>query len=123
MHRWIGLVMWALVSLPVQAAELLMFEERGCSWCALWDSEIGPIYPETDEARCAPLRRIDLGTTRPATVGVSRPVTYTPTFVLLDRGREVGRIHGYPGDMHFWGLLATLMERLPETSCSVEGRG
>ena len=33
-------------------------------------------------------------------------------FVLIDEGREIGRIRGYPGDIFFWGLLASLIERL-----------
>ena len=33
-------------------------------------------------------------------------------FVLIDQGREIGRIRGYPGDTFFWGLLANLIERL-----------
>ena len=33
-------------------------------------------------------------------------------FVLVDQGREFGRIRGYPGDIFFWGLLANLIERL-----------
>jgi len=27
-----------------QAAELVMFRRDGCSWCAKWDREIGPIF-------------------------------------------------------------------------------
>jgi hypothetical protein len=41
------------------------------------------------------------------------PIRYTPTFVLVDNGQEVGRIEGYPGDAFFWGLLERLLERLP----------
>ena len=37
---------------------------------------------------------------------------FTPVFVLVDGGREIGRIRGYPGDTFFWGLLANLIERL-----------
>ena len=33
-------------------------------------------------------------------------------FVLVDAGREIGRIRGYPGETFFWGLLASLIERL-----------
>jgi hypothetical protein len=36
----------------------------------------------------------------------------TPVFVLVDGGREIGRIRGYPGEDHFWGLLGELMARL-----------
>lgn len=102
------------------AAELVMFGERGCSWCARFEAEIGPIYPKTEEARRAPLRRVDLDQGVPAEFAHLRPVSFTPTFVLLEGGREIGRIQGYPGEMHFWGLLGMLLERL---DASAEGRG
>ena len=43
---------------------------------------------------------------------------YTPTLVLMDGGREVGRIVGYPGADLFWGLLGELFQRLPAESGS-----
>ncbi|MEJ5231328.1 MAG: hypothetical protein WHV64_03960 [Geminicoccaceae bacterium] len=97
-----------------EAAELVMFGERGCAWCARFEAEIGGIYPKTDEARRAPLRRVDLDEGIPSDLThLDRP-RVTPTFVLVDGGREVGRILGYPGELHFWGLLGMLLERLPE---------
>ena len=42
------------------AAELLMFTRKGCPWCAKFEAEVGRIYPQTDEGRLAPLRRIDI---------------------------------------------------------------
>ncbi|MBL3206218.1 thioredoxin family protein, partial [Klebsiella pneumoniae] len=41
---------------------------------------------------------------------------YTPTFILVDGGREIGRIEGYPGADFFWGLLERLAQRLPPQS-------
>lgn len=35
-----------------------------------------------------------------------------PVFVLVDKGRELGRIRGYPGEDHFWGLLGVLIKKL-----------
>ena len=35
------------------------------------------------------------------------------TFVLMHNGAEIGRILGYPGEDHFWGLLQQLLQRLP----------
>lgn len=97
------------------AAELVMFGERGCAWCARFEAEIGGIYPKTEEARRAPLRRVDLDEGIPTDLAhLDRP-RVTPTFVLIEEGREVGRILGYPGEMHFWGLLGMLLERLPES--------
>ena len=43
-------------------------------------------------------------------------IVYTPTFVLMDGGREIGRIVGYPGEDFFWSLLGELVQRLPAES-------
>ena len=69
---------------------LMMAEEDGCYWCARWNKEIGPIYPKTTEGRIAPLRRYDLHTDTPD-VAFARRVHFTPTFILVDSGKEVGR--------------------------------
>lgn len=112
----LGLAALAAIALAgaAEAAELVMFWERGCSFCTRFESEVGSIYGKTDEARRAPLRRVDLGEGIPSDLAHLRPPSFTPTFVLLDQGREIGRILGYPGEMHFWGLLGMLLERLPE---------
>ena len=34
-------------------------------------------------------------------------------FILVDKGREIGRIRGYPGAEGFWMQLSSLMDRLP----------
>jgi hypothetical protein len=108
----VGLLLW--LSAPASAAELLMYRTAGCPWCAAWDQKIGPIYPKTDEARRAPLRMIDLGHAGAPDVALTRPVRYTPTFVLVDGHREIGRIEGYPGEASFWGLLDALIAKLPQ---------
>jgi len=103
------LVSW----LPLSAAAetyLLMAEEKGCVWCARWNKEIAHIYPKTIEGQVAPLRRYDLKLEVPK-VDLARRVHFTPTFILVDQGREVGRIEGYPGEDFFWGLLGQLFER------------
>jgi hypothetical protein len=105
----------ALVALAgaADAAELVMYRRDGCPWCALWDREIGPIYPRTDIGRRLPLRLVDLDRGAGPAIRIHRPIRYTPTFLLVDAGREVGRIEGYPGDAFFWGLLERLLGQLP----------
>ncbi|WP_408635528.1 hypothetical protein [Pontibaca salina] len=90
---------------------LIMVEEAGCIWCARWDEEIAPIYPKTPEGQAAPLRRMDIKDTAPKGISFANKLHFTPTFVLLLDGREVGRIEGYPGEDFFWGLLSKMMER------------
>ena len=110
-----ALVGMALVSLPLRAAELVMFERDGCIWCARWDREVAPVYANTPEGNAAPLRRVDLGSTRADEPGLAAPVRFTPTFVLMDEGREVGRITGYIGDDAFWGLLGKMLADIEKT--------
>lgn len=97
------------------AAELLMFRRAGCPWCDRWDQAIGSIYPKTNEGHRAPVRMVDLDADAKPEVALARPVRYTPTFVLVDAGQEVGRIEGYPGEDFFWGLLENLLSSLPKT--------
>ena len=102
-----------------RAAELLMFEEKWCTWCERWNAEIGPIYPKTVEGKRAPLRRVDIHGQLPGDVALASRLQFTPTFVLVENGREVGRIEGYPGEDFFWGLLDRLLKRLePESTTS-----
>jgi hypothetical protein len=94
------------------AAELVMFEQAGCAWCETFDREIAPIYPKTTEGQRAPLRRVNIDYPLPADLGFIAIERLAPLFVLVDKGREVGRIRGYPGEDHFWGLLGALIKRL-----------
>lgn len=113
---------------PAAAAELVMFEREGCPYCARWNREVAPIYPKTAEGRRAPLRRVDLAEPRPSDLAAIANVVYTPTFVLLEDGKEIGRIVGYGGDEIFWSLLADLFAKLdrakpPRASPSVAPAG
>jgi hypothetical protein len=92
------------------AAELVMFWRAGCPYCARFDREIGPIYGRTDEGKAAPLRRVDIHKPIPPDLGSIAIERVTPVFVLVEQGREIGRIRGYPGEDNFWGLLAGLID-------------
>jgi len=98
---------------PASAAELIMFGKPGCPWCAAWDRDIGGIYDRTEEGRRAPLRRVDMTVERAANLRQIVNIVYSPTFVLLEAGREVGRIVGYPGEHFFWPALQELLAKLP----------
>lgn len=95
-----------------RAAELVMFYSPVCEWCEVWEREVGVVYSKTPEGRIAPLRRLDIDEPRPKTLSTIDAVIYTPTFVLMENGQEVGRILGYIGEYQFWGLLGPLVDRL-----------
>lgn len=93
-------------------AELLMFDDPGCPYCRQWHREVGPAYRNSAEAQRAPLRVVMLRGPRPAGVTLASPVRATPTFVLVQDGREVGRMTGYGGPDFFWSSLEPLMKKL-----------
>ncbi len=93
-----------------------MFEADYCTWCQIWEEEIGGIYHLTSESCQAPLKIIDFTTgDMPENFSIVEPVIYTPTFVLINNQQEVGRITGYPGADFFWVELNDIIKRgLPE---------
>lgn len=108
------LALQILLGPPALAAtELLMLEQPGCPWCKKFNEEIAPAYANTEEGRRAPLRRVDITEEWPEDLADIRPERLTPTFVLLHDGVEIDRLRGYPGDEFFWGLLNTMLGKLP----------
>lgn len=109
-----GAALALLTVLPAraEAAELVYVFEPGCPYCRLWDQEIGPIYGKTAESRRAALRPVDKRDPALAGLNLAKPVRFTPTFILMEDGAEIGRIEGYPGEDFFWGRLETLLKEL-----------
>jgi len=96
----------------VRAAQLIIFEQAGCAWCETFDRDIAPIYPKTIEGQRAPLRRVNIERSLPPDLAFIEMERLTPIFVLVEKGQEIGRIRGYPGEDHFWGLLGVLIKKL-----------
>jgi thioredoxin-related protein len=95
-----------------------MFTQPGCPWCEKFDREIAPAYAKTTEGKRAPLRRVDIGKPQPGDIAFILRERFTPVFVLIDNGREIGRIRGYPGDAFFYGLLANLIAQMDRGEAS-----
>ncbi|WP_457937909.1 transcriptional regulator [Mesorhizobium sp. 10J20-29] len=97
---------------PAVAAELLMLEQPGCVWCTRFNAEIAPAWPNTEEGRLAPLRRVDITEPWPEDLAGIRKERFTPTFVLVEDGNEIGRLRGYVGDEFFWYRIGELLAGL-----------
>jgi len=110
------------LSVPAFAAELVMYTRNGCPFCLRFEREVAPVYDRTPEGKAAPLRRVDLPAGGVRGEGLREPVIATPTFVLVEDGREVGRITGYLNDDMFWGLLGRLVAVI-ETPDQVQRSG
>lgn len=98
------------------AAELVMFTSKGCPYCIKFEAEVGRVYSQTDEGRLAPLRRVEVERPTPPDLRAIPNDRMTPTFVLLDNGREIGRIRGYTGQDFFYGQLQRLLQDLPASA-------
>ncbi len=106
------LLMLLLAPIAASAREpvhLLMVDQAGCIYCLRWDQEVGVAYPKSPQGRFAPLVRRPLD--HPDVRRLSPPAVYTPTFVVIDGAREVGRIVGYPGADFFWEELDQILAR------------
>ena len=104
----VALLFW---SIPSLALELVMVEQEICPYCKLFDSEVGEKYSSTEAGKRAPLRRVDLKSGWPEDLKGIRYDHLTPTFILIDNGKELGRFRGYPGPDEFWGLLEQLLAK------------
>ena len=111
----IGFLM--LVFAPVTLADvapttrLIMVTSPHCPWCEAFEEEVGSIYDKTPESLVFPMLRVDVDDQFPARFDDLNPAFFTPTFIFVRDGEEMGRIEGYPGMELFWWRLS---EFLPE---------
>lgn len=116
--RILIITLTAALALPfaqASAAELLMYRRDGCPYCAAWDREVGPGYNNSSFGKVAPVRMVDVHGARPQ-IALRSPIIYTPTFVLVDEAREIGRIEGYSSNDFFYGTIARLIGQLPASA-------
>lgn len=102
-----GLVL-ASGAVPAMAVELLMVEQAICPFCKQFDAEVD--YSNTKTGQAIPLRRIQLTDPWPQDLASISHDMLTPTFILVDNGKELGRLRGYPGKEPFWALINQLIK-------------
>ena len=102
-----------ILSENLMAAELIMVEQQGCYYCEEWKDQLGHIYPKTPEGKYAPLKTFDI-TEVDGIKGLERDVIFTPTFILMEKNKELGRLEGYSSEDFFWELLEGILEKETE---------
>jgi thioredoxin-related protein len=117
-----GAIFVAIAIAKAGAAELVLFEQAGCGWCETFDREIASVYPKTAEGQRAPLRRVNIDRSVPPDLSFIQVERLAPLFVLVNNGEEIGRIRGYPGEDHFWGLLSVLIKKLDAAATGEQGQ-
>ena len=95
----------APLDLRAAPAVLIMVGDPGCPYCARWDEEVSRSYRVSEEGKFAPLVQRTRGDPE---ISNLKKIVYSPTFVMLAYGEEVGRIVGYQGSDLFWMQLEQL---------------
>ena len=95
----------APLDLRAAPAVLVMVGDPGCPYCARWDEEVSRSYRMSEEGKFAPLVQRTRGDPE---ISDLKKIVYSPTFVMLAYGQEVGRIVGYQGSDLFWMQLEQL---------------
>ncbi len=101
----------ALADSPqAKRVELLVMEQTGCGYCEQWRADIGSTYDNSEEAKRAALRYVNIHDPLPDDLEV-KGTAFTPSFVLAIDGVEVSRIEGYLSESFFWGYLDSMLDK------------
>ena len=86
-------------------SEVVVFEIGGCGHCTAFRDNLGARYLASTTNAAAPLRYVDVGKIDPDTFHLRGEITTVPTIVLLQDGREVDRVEGYPVSQALFGMV------------------
>lgn len=100
-------------ALPEARFELLVVEIDNCIYCGLFRRDVAPTYTASVRARSVPMRFIDINAPDIDALSLTAAIDSVPTVLVVENGREVGRIAGYVGPEIFFHSLNRL---LPEGS-------
>ena len=89
----------------VPRAEVLVFEAAGCRYCVAFRDNLGARYLSSTTNTAAPLRYIDATRLDPNAFQLRTEITIVPTIVLMQDGREVDRVEGYPVSEALFGMV------------------
>ena len=108
----VALAFFAAAASFAEAAQLVMIDSAACSYCQRFKHEVAPTYAATRFGENAPLRLVSVLKRWPEDLKAVTPMRFTPVFILVEHGKEVGRMYGYKGKDDFWARLEVLFTYL-----------
>ncbi len=101
-------------ALPDSRFEVLVVEIDNCIYCGLFRRDVAPTYTTSPRAKSAPMRFVDINAPDVDRLALQGPIDTIPTVLVVESGREVGRITGYVGpEIFFHSLSQILPDRGP----------
>lgn len=100
-------------ALPDSRLEILVVEIDNCIYCGLFRRDVAPTYKVSSRAKTIPMRFIDINAPDVDRLALTAPIDSVPTVLVVENGRELGRIAGYVGPEIFFHSLSRL---LPDSS-------
>lgn len=100
-------------ALPDSRLEILVVEIDNCIYCGLFRRDVAPTYRGSSRAKTVPMRFIDINAPDVDRLALTAPIDSVPTVLVVENGRELGRIAGYVGPEIFFHSLSRL---LPDSS-------
>ena len=85
--------------------EVIVFEIGGCTYCTAFRDNLGARYLASTTNRAAPMRFVDVGRLDPQSFQLRADINTVPTIVVLQDGREVDRVEGYPLPQILFGMV------------------
>ena len=102
----IALTFATLSGIAIAGTRLVMVTSDYCPFCQAWERDVGAVYNKSPYAPSLPLTRVDMGSAMPEGVSLQAPVVGTPTFLIIQDGREIDRQRGYDDAEMFWWWLS-----------------
>ena len=89
---------------------MIMITDKNCTYCIVWEKQIGKIYPKTEIAKKFPLHRIEVKNFVNYTKYDLKKTNITPTFIFIKNDNETGRIEGYTNPEMFWWQVDEIID-------------
>lgn len=96
-------------SLSDTHVELIVVEVDNCLYCGVFRRDVVPTYEGSVRARSVPMRFININAPDVDQLALAGPIDSVPTVLVVENGRETGRIAGYVGPEIFFHSLARLL--------------
>jgi hypothetical protein len=93
--------------------ELLVVEAEGCSYCPILRRDVEPVYLASPSAQRAKMRFADINVVEGSALVLDSPIYIVPTVLVLQDGKETGRLSGYLGVEDFMRGVSHLLGRIP----------